>query len=120
MAPRQRRSLAASQRTKSIRLGHGGIQLTTNHPIRVAEQVANLDLLSNGRVELGTGGRCGTNGTASFRRLGREKRDMYEEGLRALLPCFTSTDYGFHGKYWDFPRRNVRESLANCLTLRYG
>ena len=32
---------------------------------------------------------------------------MYEEGLRALLPCFTSTDYEFHGKYWDFPRRNV-------------
>ena len=37
---------AASQRTKQIRLGHGIFQLTTNHPARVAEQVAVLDLLS--------------------------------------------------------------------------
>src|SRR5512137_3209172 len=46
---------AASQRTKNIRLGHGIIQLTTNHPARVAEKVAVLDLLSNGRVEFGMG-----------------------------------------------------------------
>src|SRR6202789_4526302 len=46
---------AASQRTTNIRLGHGIIQLTSNHPIRVAESVATLDLLSDGRVELGTG-----------------------------------------------------------------
>src|SRR6476646_4493025 len=38
---------AASQRTKQIRLGHGTFQLTTNHPARVAERVAVLDLLSN-------------------------------------------------------------------------
>src|SRR6202040_2211056 len=40
---------AASQRTKNIRLGHGIFQLTTNHPARVAERIAVLDLLSNGR-----------------------------------------------------------------------
>src|SRR6201999_3588336 len=42
---------AASQRTKRIRLGHGIFQLTTNHPAKVAEKVAALDLLSDGRVE---------------------------------------------------------------------
>ena len=41
---------AASQRTKQIRLGHGIFQLPTNHPAKVAEKVAVLDLLSNGRV----------------------------------------------------------------------
>src|SRR5918992_628063 len=46
---------AASQRTRRIRLGHGILQLTTSHPIRVAERVATLDLLSGGRVELGMG-----------------------------------------------------------------
>src|ERR1700740_1852033 len=44
---------AASQRTERIRLGHGIIQLPTNHPARVAEKVACLDLVSNGRVEFG-------------------------------------------------------------------
>ena len=37
---------------------------------------------------------------------------MYEEGLRALLPCFTSTDYEFHGKYWDFPRLQCSTKTA--------
>ena len=46
---------AASQRTQNIRLGHGIIQLTTNHPARVAEKVAALDLVSNGRVEMEIG-----------------------------------------------------------------
>src|SRR5207302_9000765 len=46
---------AASQRTRRIRLGHGIIQLPTNHPIRVAELVATLDLLSGARVERGLG-----------------------------------------------------------------
>ena len=46
---------AASQRTKQIRLAHGIIQLTTNHPARVAERVSTLDLISKGRVEMGIG-----------------------------------------------------------------
>ena len=48
---------AASQRTKNIRLGHGIVQLPVqfNHPARVAERIATLDLLSGGRVEFGTG-----------------------------------------------------------------
>src|SRR5256712_13989114 len=48
---------AASQRTKRIRLGHGIVQLPPgfNHPARVAERAATLDLISGGRVDLGTG-----------------------------------------------------------------
>src|SRR6516164_7598498 len=48
---------AASQRTKRIRLGHGVVLLPGgyNAPARVAERIATLDLVSNGRVELGTG-----------------------------------------------------------------
>src|ERR1700674_5220585 len=46
---------AASQRTKNIRLAHGIMQLTTTHPARCAERIAALDLVSNGRVEFGTG-----------------------------------------------------------------
>src|SRR5262245_24788133 len=46
---------AASQRPSQIRLGHGIVQLTTNHPARVAERIATLDLLSSGRCEFGMG-----------------------------------------------------------------
>src|SRR4051812_22537757 len=48
---------AASQRTKNIRLGHGIKLMPPNYnpPARVAEQIATLDLISNGRVDFGTG-----------------------------------------------------------------
>src|SRR5438034_5228678 len=48
---------AASQRTRQIRLGHGIVLMPPgyNHPARVAERIATLDLVSNGRVEFGTG-----------------------------------------------------------------
>src|SRR6187401_2329420 len=48
---------AGSQRTKNIRLGHGIIQTAPkyNHPARTAERVATLDLVSNGRVDFGSG-----------------------------------------------------------------
>src|SRR5258707_5429820 len=46
---------AASQRTQNIRLGYGLFHLTTNHPARVAERVAVLDLLSQGRWKMQIG-----------------------------------------------------------------
>ena len=48
---------ACSQRTKRIRLGHGIVLQPPgyNHPARVAERIATLDLVSDGRVEWGTG-----------------------------------------------------------------
>src|SRR5580704_12828456 len=48
---------ACSQRTKRIRLGHGIVLMPPgyNHPARVAERIAALDLVSSGRVEWGTG-----------------------------------------------------------------
>src|SRR5919109_4670523 len=44
---------AASQRTRRIRLGHGIVQIppAVNHPARVAERVATLDLICDGRLE---------------------------------------------------------------------
>ena len=98
---------AASQRTRRIRLGHGIIQLPTNHPIRVAERVSTLDLLSGGRVELGLGEGQGPVELHPFGRRVRDKRDVWEEAVRALVPCFTRDSVEFHGQFFDFPARNV-------------
>jgi alkanesulfonate monooxygenase SsuD/methylene tetrahydromethanopterin reductase-like flavin-dependent oxidoreductase (luciferase family) len=98
---------AASQRTRRIRLGHGIIQLPTNHPIRVAERVSTLDLLTGGRVELGLGEGQGPIELHPFGRRVRDKRDVWEEAVRALIPCFTQDSVEFHGQFFDFPPRNV-------------
>jgi alkanesulfonate monooxygenase SsuD/methylene tetrahydromethanopterin reductase-like flavin-dependent oxidoreductase (luciferase family) len=98
---------AASQRTRRIRLGHGIIQLPTNHPIRVAERVATLDLLTAGRVDLGLGEGQGPVELHPFGARVREKRDVWEEAVQALVPAFTRTSWEWHGRHFDFPARNV-------------
>ena len=98
---------AASQRTKRIRLGHGIVQLTTNQPHRVAERAATLDLLSGGRVELGMGEGAGPAELHPFGIRVRDKRDRWEEAVKAIVPMFTETSWEFHGEYYDFPARNV-------------
>ncbi len=98
---------AASQRTKNIRLGHGVIQLTTNQPHRVAEKVATLDLLSGGRVELGMGEAAGPAELHPFNIRVRDKRERWEEAVKAIVPMFTKESWEFHGDYYDFPARNV-------------
>lgn len=94
-------------RTRNIRLGHGVIQLTTNQPQRVAEKVSTLDLLSGGRVELGMGEATGPAELHPFGTRVRDKRDRWEEAVRAIIPMFTRTDWEFHGEYHDFPARNI-------------
>src|SRR2546429_6822952 len=77
---------AASQRTRRIRLGHGIIQLPTNHPLRVAERVATLDLLTGGRVELGLGEAHGPVVLHPFGARVREMRHGCEEAASRPLP----------------------------------
>jgi alkanesulfonate monooxygenase SsuD/methylene tetrahydromethanopterin reductase-like flavin-dependent oxidoreductase (luciferase family) len=98
---------AASQRTKRIRLAHGIIQLTTNHPARVAERVSTLDLLSGGRVELGIGEGSSVTELHPFERRFRDKRAVWEDAVRCLIPMFSGSSVEYHGEYFDFPARNV-------------
>jgi alkanesulfonate monooxygenase SsuD/methylene tetrahydromethanopterin reductase-like flavin-dependent oxidoreductase (luciferase family) len=98
---------AASQRTTQIRLGHGIVQLTTNHPARVAERVSTLDLLSHGRVELGIGEGSSVTELHPFDRRFRDKRAIWEDAVRCLMPMFSEHNWEYHGEFFDFPARNV-------------
>ena len=99
---------AASQRTSSIRLGHGIIQLTTNHPARVAERVSTLDLVSDGRVELGIGEGSTITELHPFDRRFRDKRAVWEDAVRALIPMFgDERRASTTATHFDFPLRNV-------------
>ena len=98
---------AASQRTKNIRLGHGILQLTTNHPARVAERVAVLDLLSNGRCEFGMGESASITELEPFGRAMEDKRAVFDDAVQAIFPMFKEGGSEHHGKYFDIPLRNV-------------
>jgi alkanesulfonate monooxygenase SsuD/methylene tetrahydromethanopterin reductase-like flavin-dependent oxidoreductase (luciferase family) len=98
---------AASQRTKNIRLGHGIVQITTNHPARVAEKVATLDLVSDGRVELGLGEGASVTELHPFNLRFRDKRDVWEDGVKCVLPMFWNHGWEYDGEYFKFPLRAV-------------
>jgi alkanesulfonate monooxygenase SsuD/methylene tetrahydromethanopterin reductase-like flavin-dependent oxidoreductase (luciferase family) len=101
---------AASQRTKRIRLGHGIVLLPPayNHPARVAERIATLDLVSNGRVEFGTGESSAEVELGGFNIPRAEKRAMWLESLGAICRMFVEDPFkGHQGKYFQMPERNV-------------
>jgi alkanesulfonate monooxygenase SsuD/methylene tetrahydromethanopterin reductase-like flavin-dependent oxidoreductase (luciferase family) len=101
---------AASQRTSRIRLGHGIVQLPSkvNHPARVAERIATLDLLSDGRVDLGTGEGTGAVEPAGFGVDYATKREQWRESLDAITRMFVEEPFrGYEGRWLQMPERNV-------------
>ena len=101
---------AASQRTKDIRLGHGIIQTAPgyNHPARTAERVATLDLVSNGRVEFGSGESSSEAELGGFRVDPATKREAWLEGLEVAVRCMTEVPFtGVDGQFVQMPPRNV-------------
>jgi len=98
---------AASQRTKQIRLGHGIMHLTTNHPAKVAAHVAALDLVSDGRVEFGMGESASVTELEPFGVAFEEKRAIFEDAVRAVIPMFRDGGASYDGEYFHLPARNV-------------
>ena len=101
---------ACSQRTKNIRLGHGITLMAPNynHPARVAERIATLDLVSNGRVEWGTGESSALAELGAFGIAVDQKRDMWREAVEQCANMMAMDPYpGYEGKYFSMPCRNV-------------
>jgi alkanesulfonate monooxygenase SsuD/methylene tetrahydromethanopterin reductase-like flavin-dependent oxidoreductase (luciferase family) len=101
---------AASQRTSRIRLGHGIVQLPPafNHPARIVERAATLDLISGGRLELGTGEASSQAELGGFGVPRDEKRAQWEEALDVVARMFVEEPFaGVDGQFIKMPPRNV-------------
>jgi alkanesulfonate monooxygenase SsuD/methylene tetrahydromethanopterin reductase-like flavin-dependent oxidoreductase (luciferase family) len=101
---------AAAARTRNIRLSHGIVHMPPrqNHPARVAERIATLDLVSNGRVEFGTGEGATITETSAFGTRREEKKEAWEEATRECLRMMALTPYpGYEGIHFSMPERNV-------------
>ncbi len=101
---------AASQRTERIRLGHGIVNVmpAVNHPARIAERVATLDLISGGRVEFGTGESSSGAELGGFEIQRTDKREMWVQSLDAVARMFVEEPFaGLDGDWVQMPPRNV-------------
>jgi len=99
---------AIAQHTKTLRLGFGVILVPCHNPFYVAERVATVDILSNGRVEFGSG-----RGTSPYvvEGLGfdpAQGRDIGREAMDAIIRMFEHELFpGYKGKHFDLPARHV-------------
>jgi alkanesulfonate monooxygenase SsuD/methylene tetrahydromethanopterin reductase-like flavin-dependent oxidoreductase (luciferase family) len=103
---------ACSQRTSRIRLAHGIVLMLPgyNQPARIAERIATLDLVSNGRVEFGTGESASKAELEGFNIewTSETKREMWREVTEQVANMLVMDPYpGFDGEYFSMPCRNV-------------
>jgi alkanesulfonate monooxygenase SsuD/methylene tetrahydromethanopterin reductase-like flavin-dependent oxidoreductase (luciferase family) len=92
-------------RTKRIRLGHG-VTLTPhrfNHPIRVAERVAALDILSDGRVDWGSGKSSSRVEQDLFEVDRGELASQWQEAFSMIPKMWRSDVFEWQGKHYHIP-----------------
>ncbi len=98
----------AAARTKRIRLGTGVVVLPFHNPIRVAEEFAFIDQLSDGRLDFGVGRGYQP---AEFKGYGirmEETRERYDESLEIIRQAWTEDEVNFEGKHYQFKGIKVR------------
>ena len=99
---------ALSQRTRRIRLGHSGVlaPFRINHPLRVAERGAWIDVLSGGRLEMGLARSGGTEWEA-FLVDPASSREQLREALCMLPRMWTEASFKWESPELVIPERNV-------------
>src|SRR5439155_10902910 len=98
---------AVAQRTKRMRLGTSVVVLPLHNPIEVAEQLAMVDVMSGGRVDLGVG-----RGFVAFdyQTMGipmKEGQERTLESLEVILKAWSGEPFTHHGKYFHYDNIEV-------------
>lgn len=96
-------------KTEQIRLGHGITLLPFryNHPIRIAERIATLDILSGGRVNWGSGKSSSLVEQLAFENDLGLLHDQWLEALEMILKMWSSEVFSFKGRFFDIPETRV-------------
>jgi alkanesulfonate monooxygenase SsuD/methylene tetrahydromethanopterin reductase-like flavin-dependent oxidoreductase (luciferase family) len=100
---------AISQRTSKIRIGHAVALLPPqyNHPIRVAERAAVLDILSDGRAELGTGRSTTLIEMGGFGINPGDTKAMWEEAVAMIPRMWMEDPFSHEGRFFKVPPRSI-------------
>ena len=100
---------ACAMKTRRIRVGHGIVVCVPaiNHPVRIAERAAVLDLVSDGRLEFGTGRSATWTELGGFRADPDDTKAEWDEIVHALPKMWTQERYKHDGVYFSMPERAV-------------
>src|SRR5262245_3454952 len=95
-------------RTTTLRLGVGVNVLPLHHPVDLAEQLAVLDVVSGGRLDVGIG-RGGTlQDYQTFQSDRSDSRKRVEEGIALMQQCWSGRPFDFEGRFHSAERLHVR------------
>jgi alkanesulfonate monooxygenase SsuD/methylene tetrahydromethanopterin reductase-like flavin-dependent oxidoreductase (luciferase family) len=96
-------------RTKKIRLGHGVTLLPHryNHPIRIAERVALLDILSGGRVSWGSGKSSSLVEQLAFENDVKTLHDQWLEAVEMIPRMWSSDVFSHDGRFFKIPPTQI-------------
>ncbi len=89
-------------RTKKIRIGSSVVVLPFHNPIRVAEEFAFLDQVSEGRLDFGVGRGYQPAEFAGYGIPFDESRDRFDESFEIIRQAWTLEEVNFKGKYYQF------------------
>jgi natural product biosynthesis luciferase-like monooxygenase protein len=104
---------AAAQRTRRMRLGAAVVVLPFRNPLLVAEEYAMVDVLSGGRLNLGTGSGYLTHEFAGFGLDPADKRERFDEALEIVLKAWTGERFSYRGRF-----HTVRDVQLNVRPLQ--
>lgn len=111
---------AIAERTQTLRLGIGIILLPLSHPVRVAEEIATLDVLSNGRVEFGIGRGVFPSHFTGFGIPQEESRERFLEALQVVRQAWTTERCSFKGSSLPSPISRLSPNRCNSPTRRFA
>ncbi|MYC28536.1 MAG: LLM class flavin-dependent oxidoreductase [Chloroflexi bacterium] len=91
---------AIAQSTSRVKIATAVNLLPLHHPVRMAEEFATLDIISEGRAILGTGRGAMLQQYSGYGIQVDEGRDRFLEGLDLVLKAWTSDELHYDGKYY--------------------
>jgi alkanesulfonate monooxygenase SsuD/methylene tetrahydromethanopterin reductase-like flavin-dependent oxidoreductase (luciferase family) len=96
-------------RTQRLGIGHGVVCLppAMNHPIKVAERIATLDILSKGRVHFGMGKGGSQQEAGAFGYQLGDLQPMIDESMKLIPRMFVEEEIEHDGTYIKIPRRPI-------------
>ncbi|MBS1870058.1 MAG: LLM class flavin-dependent oxidoreductase [Actinobacteria bacterium] len=99
---------AVAMKTSRIRLRFMSLILSINNPIRCAERIAAIDILSNGRVELTTARGNTLVQLDAFNVPLEETAGRSEEALEIIVQALSDDSFAYNSRYWgNIPRRSL-------------
>jgi alkanesulfonate monooxygenase SsuD/methylene tetrahydromethanopterin reductase-like flavin-dependent oxidoreductase (luciferase family) len=95
-------AMHVASRTKNLRIGLAVSLAVFYNPLRLAEEVAMLDILSGGRINWGAGRGFDPTEFRAFKVPVEESADRFQEAVDIVLAAWTEEMLTYHGKFWDY------------------